>query len=190
MAVNNDQAGSTTTSTGGTNGLRGLDMYASGAASAFGTSGTAITNGIHTLATVSLGGSAVTYNKVVDMVNALPPQYWMLPGTMWHMTPTMIQTLRQLKDNQGLPLFLEIGEKDGCALGHVFGFPVIANPYLTSAFPIYLANWTRFLTIGDTEQMTIKAFEQTQPGFITMFAEKRMVSSVRDPFAGVRMSAA
>jgi HK97 family phage major capsid protein len=190
MAVNNDQAGTTTTSTGGTNGLRGLDMYASGASSAYGTSGTAITNGIHTLATVSLGGSAVTYNKVVDMVNALPPQYWMLPGTMWHMTPTMIQTLRQLKDNQGLPLFLEIGEKDGCALGHVFGFPVIANPYLTSAFPIYLANWTRFLTIGDTEQMTIKAFEQTQPGFITMFAEKRMVSSVRDPFAGVRMSAA
>jgi HK97 family phage major capsid protein len=190
MAVNNDQAGTTTTSTGGTNGLRGLDMYASGAASAFGTSGTAITNGIHTLATVSLGGSAVTYNKVVDMVNALPPQYWMLPGTMWHMTPTMIQTLRQLKDSQGLPLFLEIGEKDGCALGHVFGFPVIANPYLTATFPMYLANWPRFLTIGDTEQMTIKAFEQTQPGFITMFAEKRMVSSVRDPFAGVRMSAA
>jgi len=102
----------------------------------------------------------------------------------------MIKTLRQLKDTAGLPLFLEIGEKDGFAIGHVFGFPVVANPYLTSAYPIYLANWPRFLTIGDTEQMTIKAFEQTQPGFITMFAEKRMVSSVRDPFAGVRMSAA
>jgi hypothetical protein len=38
--------------------------------------------------------------------------------------------------------------------------------------------------------MTIKSFEQTSPGFITMFAEKRVVSSVRDPFAGVRMSAA
>jgi hypothetical protein len=55
---------------------------------------------------------------------------------------------------------------------------------------MYLANWPRVLTIGDTEQMTIKSFEQTQPGFITMFAEKRVVSSVRDPFAGVRMSAA
>lgn len=190
MVQNNDQSGTTTTSTGGENGLRGLDMYAGGVTSAYGTSGTAMTNGIHTLAQISLGGSAVTYNKVVDMVNALPPQYWMLPGTMWHMTPTMIQTLRQLKDLQGLPLFLEIGEKDGFSIGHVFGFPVIANPYLTAAFPMYLANWPRFLTIGDTEQMTIKAFEQTQPGFITMFAEKRVVSSVRDPFAGVRMSAA
>jgi hypothetical protein len=31
--------------------------------------------------------------------------------------------------------------------------------------------------------------EQTAPGFITMFAEKRMVSTVRDPFAGVRLIA-
>jgi HK97 family phage major capsid protein len=190
MVQNNDQSGSTTTSTGAESGLRGLDMYVSGAASAYGTSGVNITNGIHTIATVSLGGSAVTYNKVVDMVNALPSQYWALPGTAWHMTPTMIQTLRQLKDSQGLPLFLEIGDKDGSAVGNVFGFPVIANPYLSNAFPIYLGNWPRFLTIGDTEQMTIKSFEQTSPGFITMFAEKRVVSSVRDPFAGVRMSAA
>lgn len=190
MVQNNDQSGTTTTSTGGTDGLRGLDSYASGAASAFGSSGTGITNGIHTIATVSLGGSAVTYDKMTNMTNALPSQYWALPGTAWHISPAMIQTLRQLKDLQGLPLFLELGEKDGAAIGHVFGFPVIPNPYLTSAFPIYLANWPRFLTIGDTEEMTIQGFEQTQPGFVTMFAEKRVVSTVRDPFAGVRMSAA
>lgn len=190
MVQNNDQSGTTTTSTGGELGLRGLDMYLSGAASAYGTSGVNMTNGIHTVATVSLGGTTPTYNKITDIVDALPPQYWSIPGTAWHMTPTMIKTLRQLKDSQGLPLFLELGEKDGCAVGNVFGFPVVANPYLTAAFPIYLGNWPRFLTIGDTEQMTIKAFEQTQPGFITMFAEKRVVSSVRDPFAGVRASAA
>lgn len=190
MVRNNDQSGTSTTSTGGELGLRGLDSYTSASASAYGSSGTAMTNGIHSIATVSLGGSAITYNKVVDAVNALPAQYWSLPGTMWHMTPTMIQTLRQLKDSQGLPLFLEIGEKDGAAVGHVFGFPVVANPYLSTAFPIYLGNWPRFLTIGDTEQMTIQGFEQTAPGFITMFAEKRVVSSVRDPFAGVRVSAA
>lgn len=190
MVQNDDQSGTTTTTTGGENGLRGLDMYLSGASAAYGSSGVLMTNGIHTLATVSLGGSAVTYNKIVDAVNALPPQYWSIPGTMWHMTPTMIQTLRQLKDSQGLPLFLEVGEKDGSAVGNIFGFPVIANPYLTSAFPIYLANWPRFLTIGDTERVTIQGFEQTAPGFITMFAEKRVVSSVRDPFAGVRVSAA
>ena len=190
MVLNSDQAGSTTTSTGATNGLRGLDSYTSASASAFGTSGTAITNGIHSIATVSNGGVAVTYNKMTNMANALPAQYWSLPTTAWHMTPTMIQTLRQLKDSQGLPLFLEIGDADGAAVGRVFGWPVIPNPYLSDAFPIYLANWNRFLTIGDTEQMSVQMFEQTQAGFVTMYAEKRVVSSVRDPFAGVRMSAA
>lgn len=190
MVLNSDQAGSTTTSTGATNGLRGLDSYTSGATSAFGTSGTAITNGIHTIATVSNGGVAVTYNKITNMANALPAQYWSLPSTAWHMSPAMIQTLRQLKDSQGLPLFLEIGDADGAAVGRVFGWPVIPNPYLSTDFPIYLANWNRFLTIGDTEQMNVQMFEQTQPGFVTMFAEKRVVSTVRDPFAGVRMSAA
>lgn len=190
MAINNDQAGSITTSTGATNGLRGLDSYLTGATSAFGTSGTAITNGIHTIATVSLGGVAATYNKIVDIAKALPSQYWALPGTAWHMTPDMILALRQLKDTQGLPLFLEIGDKDGAAIGNVFGFPVIPNPYLSAAFPIYLANWPRFLTIGDKEEFNVQMFDQTAPGFVTMYAEKRMVSTVLDPFAGVRASAA
>jgi HK97 family phage major capsid protein len=190
MVLNSDQAGSTTTATGATSGLRGLDSYASASASAYGTSGTAITNGIHSIATVSNGGVAVTYNKMTNMANALPAQYWSLPTTAWHMTPTMIQTLRQLKDSQGLPLFLEIGDADGAAVGRVFGWPVIPNPYLSDAFPIYLANWNRFLTIGDTEEMSVQMFEQSAPGFVTMYAEKRVVSSVRDPFAGVRMSAA
>ena len=190
MAVNNDQAGSTTTSTGGTSGLRGLDSYTTAASSAYGTSGTAITNGIHSVATVSFGGTTPTYNKITNIANALPPQYWSLPGTAWHMTPTMIQTLRQLKDLQGLPLFLEIGESDGSAVGNIFGWPVIANAYLSDAFPIYLANWPQFLTIADIEEMNVQMMEQTAPGFVTMFAEKRMVSSVRNPFAGVRASAA
>ncbi len=190
MAVNSDQAGSTTTSTGGTSGLRGLDMYLSNTVSSYGTSGTAITNGIHSIATVSLGGSAITYNKMVEAAKALPPQYWALPGTAWHISPDLILALRELKDLQGLPVFLEIGEKDGAAIGHVFGFPVIPNPYLSSAFPIYLANWPRFLTIGDTEEFNVQMYEQTAPGFVTMYAEKRVVSTVLTPFAGVRISAA
>jgi HK97 family phage major capsid protein len=190
MVQNNDQSGTTTTSTGGESGLRGLNSYPGGSTAAYGSSGTAITNGRHTLATVSLGGSAVTYNKVIEMTNALPAQYWSLPLTAWHVSPDMILALRELKDLQGLPLFLEIGDSDGASVGRMFGFPVVPNPYLTSAYPIYLANWPRFLTIGDTEQMSVQMFEQTAPGFITMFAEKRMVSTVRDPFAGVRMSAA
>jgi hypothetical protein len=191
MAANNDQAGSTTTSTGATYGLRGLNSYTTGSTAAYGSSGTAITNGVHTLATVSLGGTAITYNKVVDIANALPAQYWSLPTTAWHMTPTMIQTLRQLKDQQGLPVFLELGEPgEGGAVGSIFGWPVIPNSFLTSAFPIYLANWDRFLTIADVEEMDIQVYEQTAPGFVTLYAEKRVASTVRDPFAGVRASAA
>ena len=191
MATNNDQSGSTTTTTGGTYGLRGLSTYLSSSTAAYGTSGTAITNGIHTLATVSLGGVAITYNKVVDIANALPAQYWSSPTTAWHMTPTMIQTLRQLKDSQGLPLFLEMGEPhESGAVGSIFGWPVIPNSYLNSTFPIYLAEWDRFLTIADIEEFDVQIYEQTAPGFVTLYAEKRVASTVRDPFAGVRASAA
>jgi HK97 family phage major capsid protein len=189
MAVNSDQSGSTTTTTGATSGLRGLDMYVSASASAYGTSGTAITNGIHSIATVAQAGGGVVYNNIVDIVNAFPSQYWSLPGNAWHIRPSMIDSLRSLKDSQGLPLFLEVGDEDGAAVGRMFGFPVIPNPYLSTGFPIYLANWPRFLTIGDTEQMSIQMMDQTTPGFVTLYAEKRVVSSVRDPFAGVRMSA-
>ena len=76
----------------------------------------------------------------------------------------------------------------------MFGFPVIPNPYLdawttTGNISAYLANWNRFLTIADVEEMTVQAMEQTEPGFITLYAEKRLVSTVRDPFAGVRLIA-
>ena len=191
MAVNNDQAGSSTTTTGGTYGLRGLNSYPSGGSAAYGSSGTAITNGRHTLATVSLAGTTITYNKVVEIAGTLPSQYWSLPTTAWHIFPSMIYTLRTLKDNNGLPLFLELGEAgEGGAVGSIFGWPVIPNPYLNATFPIYLANWERFLTIADVETMDIQVFEQTSPGFVTMYAEKRVTSTVRDPFAGVRASAA
>lgn len=189
MAINSDQSGSTTTSTGATSGLRGLDMYTSASASAYGTSGIAITNGIHSISTVAQTVGGVAYNNIVDVVNAFPSQYWSLPGNAWHIRPSMIDSLRSLKDTQGLPLFLEIGDEDGAAVGRMFGFPVIPNPYLSTGFPIYLANWPRFLTIGDNEEMSIEMFEQTSPGFVTIYAEKRVVSTVRDPFAGVRMSA-
>lgn len=189
MAVNDDQAGSTSTATGATSGLRGLDMYTSGSVSAFGTSGTAITNGIHTIATVAQTSGGVAYNDIVDMSTTFPSQYWAMPGNAWHIRPSMIDLLRSLKDTQGLPLFLEIGDEDGAAVGRMFGWPVIPNPYLSAAFPIYLGNWPRFLTIGDTEEMSIQMMEQTTPGFVTLYAEKRVVSTVRDPFAGVRMSA-
>lgn len=189
MAVNNDQAGSLTTATGATAGLRGLDMYTSAGTAAFGSSGTAITNGIHSISTQAQTAGGVVYNDIAALSTRFPGQYWAMPGTAWHIRPSMIESLREMKDLQGLPVLLEVGEDDGGAVGRIFGWPVVPNPYLSTAFPIYLANWPRFLTIGDEPEISIQMMDQTSPGFITMYAEKRVVSTVRDPFAGVRMSA-
>ena len=191
MVLNNDQAGSTTTINGGTSGLRGLNMYTSAAASAFGTSGTAITNGIHSIATFTQAAAAVSYADLTDITRLFPAQYWNLPGTAWMMHPQTIQELRNLGGATTIKQFAEVGDDDGGAVTHIFGFPVIANPNIETTgagkFNIYLANWPRFVSIADVEEMTIQAMEQSSPGFITLYAEKRLVSTVRDPFAGIRL---
>ena len=191
MATNNDQAGSTTTSTGATSGLRGLAMYAgtAGSAAAFGSSGTAITNGIHTIRTVGVTAGTATRLNLIHMANALPGQYWSLPGTAWMMHPQIIHLLRE--QGTAAPTFPDVGTYDGGALAYVFGWPVICNSYLDTGatagdFPIYLANWPRFMHIVDYGEMTLQLMDQTQPGTVTMFAQKRLVSTVRDVFAGVR----
>ena len=192
MVLNNDQAGSTTTINGATNGLRGLNMYTSAASSAFGTSGTAITNGIHSIATYTQAAAAVSYSDITDMTRLFPAQYWNLPGTAWMMHPQTIHELRNLgPGTAAIREFAEVGSDEGGAVKNIFGFPVIANPNMQTTgagkFNIYLANWPRFVTIADVEEMTIQAMEQTAPGFITLYAEKRLVSTVRDPFAGIRL---
>jgi HK97 family phage major capsid protein len=192
MVLNNDQAGSTTTINGATNGLRGLNMYASAASSAFGTSGTAITNGIHSIATYTQAAAAVTYSDITDMARLFPAQYWNLPGTAWMMHPQTIHELRNLgPGTAAIREFPEVGSDEGGAIKNIFGFPVIANPNIQTTgagrFNIYLANWPRFVTIADIEEMTIQAMEQTSPGFTVLYAEKRLVSTVRDPFAGIRL---
>ena len=188
MALNNDQAGSTTTSTGATSGLRGMPTYVTGSTAAYGSSGTSITNGLHTIKTITHAATP-DYNMMTDLANALPAQYWAMEGTAWHIHPTLINTVRQLKNTAGLPLFIEVGDDDGAALGYVFGFPVIPNPYLgaptTGNIPLVLANWPSFMTIVDNEEMTIRRYDETTPGSVVLYAEKRMASSIRDPFAGV-----
>ena len=191
MATNNDQAGSTTTITGATDGLRGLVVYnTSTSAAAYGTSGTAITNGIHTILKEEFSASAITYDDIVNAANLLPGQYWALPTTAWHLHPALISQLRKLKGSTGgAPMFVETGTEDGGSLVYLFGFPVIVNPYLAAPaagkISGVLANWDQFMTIADAEEMNIKRFDQTAPGFITLFAEKRLASTVRNPFAGV-----
>ena len=196
MGLNNDQAGSTTTTTGGIYGLRGLNSYqgAAGATAAYGTSGTAITNGRHTLATVGYTSGSLEMETLTAMANALPSQYWNSPTTAWMMHPSAILELRDYVHGgvgSGTYGFLETGADNAGTLTHVFGFPVIPNPYLDAIGTVgnksvYLADWAKFTTIADVEEMSIQAMEQTAAGFVTMYAEKRMVSTVRDPFAGVR----
>ena len=191
MATNDDQSGSATTSTGGVNGLRGLTHYLTSTTTpAYGTSGNAITNGIHTIKSVNHSVTVPDYDLIVNLANALPAQYWSSPTTAWHIHPDLIALIRKLKNTAGLPLFIETGDDDGGALARVFGWPVIPNPYLdaptgSGKIPLVLADWNRFLTIADVEEMNVQAMEQTAPGFVTLYAEKRLVSTVRDPFAGV-----
>lgn len=194
MMFNNDQSGSTTTSFGATSGLRGLNSYpGSTSAASFGSNGSAITNGIHTVLQVQqAGASAVTYDDLANLMAALPAQYLYQPGTCWMMHPTTIGAVRKLKGSTGgAPMFVEAGDDDGGSVVYIFGHRVIPNPYMDVAgvgkYPVYLANFERFVTIADNNQMSIKRFDQTAPGFVYMFAEKRMCSTILDVFAGVRL---
>jgi HK97 family phage major capsid protein len=194
MMNNNDQSGSTTDTTGAEYGLRGLNFYPSSTtAASFGTNGSALDDGIHTVLTVAQAGEFIAYNDITALASALPPQYWNFDSTCWMMHPNTIQNLRELTGGNGMPVFLEVGNANGSAVGNIFGHEVIPNPYMdeeggVGKFPVYLADWSRFVTIADNEEFTFKRFEQTQPGFVTLYAEKRMVSTIRDVYAGVRLS--
>ena len=194
MMYNNDQSGSTTVNYGATVGLRGLNSYTGSTSSAsFGTNGSAITNGLHTVLQVAqASASAVSYDDLANLMSALPAQYLFQPSTAWMMHPTTIGALRKLKASSSNVInFIESGEEDGGAVVYIFGHPVIPNPYMQVAgsgnYPVYLANWERFVTIADNEQMKIQLLEQSQVGFITFYAEKRVCSTIRDVFAGVRL---
>lgn len=193
MMFNDDQSGSTTVNYGATSGLRGLNSYAGSTSSAsFGTSGSAITNGLHTVLEVQQAtASAVTYDDLANLQGALPSQYLYKETTAWMMHPSTIQALRKLKASTTANNFLEIGSEDGGAVIYIFGHRVIPNPYMDVAgdgkYPVYLGEWDRFFTIADNEEMSIKLTEQTSVGFITFYAEKRVCSTIRDVFAGVRL---
>jgi HK97 family phage major capsid protein len=193
MMFNNDQAGSTTVNYGATSGLRGLNSYTgSTSAAAFGTSGSAMTNGLHTVLQVAqASAAAVVYDDLANLQAALPSQYLYKDSTAWMMHPTTIGALRKLKASTTANNFIEVGDDDGGAVLYIFGHRVIPNPYMDVAgegkFPVYLAEWSQFFTIADNEMMSIQRFDQTQPGFIYLFAEKRVCSTVRDVFAGVRL---
>ena len=228
MIQNNDQATPSTVLYGGTNGLRGLNQYA-GAASiyaggqittaAFGSSGTASTDGLHTLATydqlIPNGSDAngagngvglfnnVQYKDIVNFIYNLPQQYW-TPSAKFVVNPLMLAAIRGLVDNNGRPIYIDgLARNDGI-VGTLLGFDVVVNKYVsnplitttpspsvnTNAYPMYFGDWSRGHTIVDRLNMILRRYDQTQPGFITFYGEKRLASSVVDPFSIIRYRSA
>jgi predicted phage gp36 major capsid-like protein len=214
MIINNDQSGTTTTATGGTNGLRGLDSYpgangtyAGGTSSvaAFGTSGTGATAGLHSIATydqATTNGFAstnnVTYKDLINFLYTLPQQYWN-NGNKFMISPLMLAGIRGLVDDNDTPVFERMAPlvTDGI-VGRLLGYDVVVNNYVdspfaagaeagtTSQFPMYFGDFTRGHTIVDRLNMVLRRYDQTAPGFITFFGEKRLASSVVDPFSIIR----
>jgi HK97 family phage major capsid protein len=215
MIQNNDQ-GSTSLPYGGSNGLRGLDQYAGANATytggtcttaAFGSSGTGSTSGLHSLATYdqlttngnTVGANNISYVDVINFIYALPQQYW-TTNAKFVVSPILLNAIRALRDSNGAPIF---NRNEGLSVdgivGTLLGFDVVVNKYLdtpsqtttgsagtNSLYPMYFADWSRFHTIVDRLNMVMRRYDQTQPGFITFFGEKRLATSVRDPNAGVR----
>jgi HK97 family phage major capsid protein len=215
MIQNNDQ-GSTSLPYGGSNGLRGLDQYAGANATytggtcttaAFGSSGTGSTSGLHSLATYdqlttngnTVGAANITYKDVVNFIYQLPQQYW-TSNAKFLINPILLSQIRGLTDTNGTPVFERMSplETDGI-VGRLLGFDVVVNKYLdtpsqtttgsagtSSLYPMYFGDWSRAHTIIDRLNMVMRRYDQTLPGYITFFGEKRLASSVRDPNALVR----
>ena len=213
---NDQAAQSGTNPYGGTNGLRGLDQYAGANATyaggtcsvaAFGTSGTGSSSGLHSLATYdqltsnvnTVGLNNIAYKDVINTVYALPQQYW-TPNTKFMVSPILAQAIRGLQDTNGRPIFnsMESLNPDGI-IGQMLGFDVVMNKYLdtpsqttagsagtNSLYPMYFGDWSRSHTIIDRLNMVMRRYDQTLPGFITFFGEKRLATSVRDPNALIR----
>jgi hypothetical protein len=205
-----------TSAYGGADGLRGLDQYpganstyAGGTTStpSFGSSGTGSTSGLHSLATYdqlttnanTVGANNITYTDVINFIYALPQQYW-TSNAKFVISPILLNAIRALKDDNGAPIY---NRNEGLSVegivGNLLGFDVVVNKYLdtpsqtttgtagtNSLYPMYFADWSRFHTIIDRLNMVMRRYDQTLPGFITFFGEKRLATSVRDPNAGVR----
>ena len=214
MIQNNDQ-GATSLPYGGSNGLRGLDQYAGANSSytggtistaAFGTSGTGSTSGLHSLATYdqlttnanTVGAANIKYKDVVNFIYSLPQQYW-TESACFVINPVLLQQIRGLVDDQGRPIYVDgLARNDGI-VGTLLGFNVVVNKYLdtpsqttsgsagtNSLYPMYFGDFQKGFTIVDRLNMILRRYDQTLPGSITFYGEKRLATSVVDPNAIIR----
>lgn len=210
ISNNDQSGTGSSVATGGADGLRGLNQYpganatyAGGTTSvaAFGTSGTGSTTGLHSMATYdqltsnvnTVGANAIQYKDVINTIYALPQQYW-TESARFMVSPILAQAIRGLQDTNGRPIFnsTESLNPNGI-IGQLLGFDVVMNKYLdapsqlatgaagtVSKYPMYFGDWTRGHTIIDRLNMVMRRYDQTLPGFITFFGEKRLATSIRD----------
>lgn len=214
MIQNNDQ-GATSLPYGGSNGLRGLDQYAGAnssytagtiSAAAFGTSGTGSTSGLHSLATYdqltsnvnTVGANAIVYKDVINFIYNLPQQYW-TESAKFLINPILLSAIRGLVDTNGRPIYVDgLARNDGI-VGTLLGFDVVVNKYLdnpsqattgsagtNSLYPMYFGDWQRGHAIVDRLNMVLRRYDQTLPGYITFYGEKRLATSVVDPYSIIR----
>jgi HK97 family phage major capsid protein len=207
MILNNDQGSDT--GYGGSNGLRGLNQYGyfggfTGGtvhAASYGTSGVAATDGLSTITTydqITTNGTStttnnITYKDVVNFIYSLPNQYW-TDSAKFMINPIQLQAIRGLVDDQKRPIYIDgLARTDGI-VGQLLGFDVVVNKYCDTPndpgtapkadlFPMFFGDWTKGHAIVDRLNMVLRRYDQTQPGFITFYGEKRLASSVVDPFA-------
>ena len=207
MILNNDQGSDT--GYGGSNGLRGLNQYGyfggfTGGtvhAASYGTSGVAATDGLSTITTydqITTNGTStttnnITYKDVVNFIYSLPNQYW-TENAKFMINPIQLQAIRGLVDDQKRPIYIDgLARTDGI-VGQLLGFDVVVNKYCDTPndpgtspkadlFPMFFGDWTKGHAIVDRLNMVLRRYDQTQPGFITFYGEKRLASSVVDPFA-------
>ena len=210
--IQNDDQGLTTLPYGGSNGLRGLNQYpgvnasytgGTTSVSSYGSSGTGSSSGLHNVATYdqlttngNAGVNEVTYADIVNFIYALPQQYW-TPTAKFIISPLMLAGIRGLTDQHGRPIYVDgLAREDGI-VGSLLGFDVVVNKYLDvpfisgsagtdDLFPMYFGDWNRCHAIVDRLNMVLRRYDQTLPGSITFYGEKRLCTSVVDPFALVR----
>jgi HK97 family phage major capsid protein len=209
MAVNNDQSNTAPfDATGGTNGLRGLSQYGytgaySGGAvqpAAYGSTGVATSDGLSVVTTydqlttngTSLTANNITYADIINFQNSLPTQY-RSSACCFMINPLELQAIRGLVDDNGRPIYIDgLARPDGF-IGTLLGFDVVVNQYLNppndnndgrvDLFPMFFGDFNRGHCIVDRLNMILRRYDQTQVGFITFYGEKRIASSVVDPFA-------
>ena len=209
MAVNNDQSNSAPfDATGGTNGLRGLSQYGYASTytgglvheASYGSTGVATSDGLSTVTTydqITTNGTSttannITYQDIINFQNSLPTQY-RSSACCFMINPIQLQAIRGLVDDNGRPIYIDgLARPDGF-IGSLLGFDVVVNQYLNQPndnndgrvdlFPMFFGDFNRGHCIVDRLNMILRRYDQTQVGFITFYGEKRIASSVVDPFA-------